>query len=380
MLRLALLLLSLPLLAHGGAGIYDAVRNREMKTVTCPQFMTSPPKARWLRVTGCEFDYTHPAIIASGDRITQLYFGMRIRNGRRDAPVSLIVATRDPEALAAAQQALGGGAAVDDEAFTVAMLRVVGILRAAREIDGYARDGLVEGLITRRDLAEFPAPRTARLTVLDLHARPSFVLPGIEAGTGLVLLIATAAVHRRRPATPVMPSAQEPAETLAPVAMLDDAAEPSVDMREHAAETAGPPVDISQATPAAETEPEALPEEPIPPQPHPAVPERRLPRAMLLNLDASASVNAIESAPPLGNQQEVAARIAAVLGPLTENGGGAYSVTGADWRLDLDLGREDSVWTATVDARGSEAALDALDRLARDTNWRVFVPRLGTFR
>ena len=108
--------------------------------------------------------------------------------------------------------------------------------------------------------------------------------------------------------------------------------------------------------------------------------ERRLPRAMLLNLGQSASPNEIESAPPLGNQQAVAARIANVLGRLTEHGRGKYSVLGDGWRLDFDLGRDDSVWTATVDARGRDAALEALDQLARQTNWRVFVPRLGTFR
>ncbi len=363
MLRLALLLLSIPLLAHGGDGIYDAVRNRQMTTVTCPQFMRSPPNARWLRVTGCEMDYTHPAITASGNQVTEMYFAMRTRNEPRDAPVSLIVATRDSQALAVAQQALGNGTPVDDEAFTVAMLRVVGILRAAREVDGYARNGIIERLLTRRALAGFDAPLASNVIVLDLHARPSFLIPGIETGAGLILLVAAAALRRRRqPVAVAEPSPAEPGSALAPAEIAEAALEP-----------AEAPVEIPELSTKI-TEPPAVPEPP------PAILERRLPPAMLLNLDASASITEIEYAPPLGNPQEVAARVAKVLGPLTEEGGGRYSVAGADWRLDFDLGRDDSVWTATVDTRGSEAALDALDRLARDTSWRVFVPRLGTFR
>ena len=112
MLRLALLLLSLPLLAHGGEGMYYAMRNRQMTTVTCPQVMPSPPpEARWLRVVGCDIDYTHPAVTESGHRISGMYFALRMRNDRQDAPVSLVAATRDPQVLAVAQQALGNGAA-----------------------------------------------------------------------------------------------------------------------------------------------------------------------------------------------------------------------------------------------------------------------------
>jgi hypothetical protein len=319
LLRVALLLLSLPLLAHGGEGMYYATRNRQVTTVTCPQVMVSAPEARWLRVVGCDIDYTHPAFTESGDRITGMYFAMRMRNERHDAPVSLVAATRDPQVLAVAQQALGNGAALDEEAFTIAMLRVVDILRAAREVDGYARGGIVERLLVRRTLAGFSAPLAPDVIVLDLHARPTFVRPGIEIGAGLLLLLAAAAWRRRKVVV------VEPAPT--------------------------PPPQL----------------------------ERLLPPAMLLNLDSSASVNDIEYAPPLGSREEVSARIWGVLGPLTEDGG-KYSAGGDGWRIEFDPGSGEPVWAVAMDVRGSDAALAALDRLSRETNWRVFVPRLGTFR
>jgi hypothetical protein len=382
--RFALLLLSIPLLAHGGDGISQAVRNRQMTTVTCPQFMLVPPKARWLRVTGCEIDYTRPAITAAGSQVTEMYFAMRTRDEPGSAPVSLIVATRDPRALAVAQQALGNGTPVDDEAFTIAMLRVVDILGAAREVDGYARGGIIGRMITRRALAGFGTPLSSELVVLDLHARPSFLIPGMEAGAGVALLIAAAALRRRRPAVAVAERGPAESETaLAPAETVEGTVEhpePPLDIAESWTEMAQPLAEINPPPAAAASESAAQPEPPAPPEPPPQILERRLPPAMLLNLDPSASVTEIEYAPPLGNAQEVAERIAGVLGPLTAAGDGRYSVSGSDWRLDFDLGRDDSVWTASVDARGSEAALDALDRVVRETSWRVFVPRLGAFR
>jgi len=321
LLRFVLLLVGGPLLAHGAEGLYYASRNLQLVTVACDRFMQAPPEARWLRVTGCDIDYTHPAFNGSGDRVSELFFAMRLRGATATAPASLIVATRDPRALEIAQQGVSNGSSVDEEAFTVAMLRVVDLLRAAREVDGYARNGFVERALTRRALAGFSAPLASDAVVLDLHAQPSLVRPGIEAAAGLLLLGATALRRRRK----------EPAAVVAPERV-------------------------------------------------PIVLERGLPPAMLLNLQTP-DISQIEYAPPLGNPQEVAWRISSVLGPLAEEADGRFSVGGDGWRLGFDLGRDDeTVWTVAVEARGSDVAVAALDTLARETGWCVFVPRLGTFR
>jgi MYXO-CTERM domain-containing protein len=218
------------------------------------------------------------------------------------------------------------------------MLRVVDVLRAARDVDGYARTGVVERFLTRRELAGFSSPLTSDAIVLDLHSRPSFLQPGIEAGAGLLLLGAAALRRRRAPAG---------AET---------------GVRTESAAGVG---ETSAAAGEAEM---------------PAVLERRLPAVMLLNLEPSAPLSDIEYAPPLGSPQEVAAQIVDVLGPLTDEGAGKYSIAGTGWQLGFDIGRGDPVWTVAVDVRGTDLALVALDKLARETRWRVYVPRLGTFR
>ena len=330
MLKFALLLFSVPLLAHGGEAIYYAASSRHMTTVSCDQVTHVPPRARWLRVTGCDIDYMHPGFRTSGTQVKELFFAMRRRNERQDAPASLLVATRESQALTTAQDALVGTAEIDEEAFTVAMLRIVDVLRAAREVDGYARAGLVDRFLARRGLAGFGFPLAPDAIVLDLHARPPVLAAAIETGAGLLLLSGAALWRRRAPAA---------GET---VASTDSPAATSV------APSAGL--------------------------------ERRLPPALLLNLEPSAPRTDIEYAPPLGSREEVAAQITRVLGTLVDEGDGRYSVAGADWRLGLDLGREDPVWTVAVDVRGSNAATEALDTLTRETSWRVYVPRLGAFR
>ena len=330
MLRFALLLLSIPLLAHGGEALYYAARSRHVTTVSCDQVTRVPPRVRWLRVTGCDIDYMHPGFRTSGTQVNELFFAMRKRNEGQDASASLLVATRDRQALTAAQDALAGGSEVDDETFTVAMLRVVDILRAAREVDGYARAGLLDRLLARRALAGFGPPLTPDAIVLDLHARPPLLAAAMETGAGLFLLSGAALWRRRAPAAG------------APIG------------------STGSPADAASSVPPSAARP--------------------LPPAMLLNLEPSAPRTDIEYAPPLGSRQEVAAQITRVLGTLVEEGDGRYGVAGADWRLGFDVGREDPVWTVAVEVRGNEAAVEALDTLARETSWRVYVPRLGVFR
>jgi hypothetical protein len=328
-LRIAFLLLSLPVVAHGAEALYYAVRSRDITTVTCDQLTRAVPSARWLRVTGCDIDYMHPAFTQSDDRVNSLYFAMRPRGAPADAAVSLIVATRDPAALSAAQPVLTSATPIDEETFTVAMLRVVNVLHAAREVQGFVRSGMIERLLARRELAGFNAPLAPDAIVLDVHARPSLARPVIETSAGLVLAAAAVVVSSRR-----RDSADDVGRGFSPA---ND-----------------------------ERAPQTL--------------TRRLPPAMLLDLDASAPISEIEHAPPLGDEEDVVARIAGVLGPLTREDDGTYRAGGSDWMLTFDVGRDPIVWTVVVGVHGSEAADEALERLARDTTWRVFIPRLGTFR
>jgi hypothetical protein len=328
LLRIALLLVSILLLVIGGEGIYHAVRSRHQIALTCEQATGQSPRTLWLRVSGCEIDYLGAGYRESRGRIVELFFPMRPARQARTTPAALVVATRDSNVLALAQNTIGGGQQPDQEAFLVMMLRIVTMLKASREIDGYARSGVMERLWTRRALSGLSAPLAPEVLVLDLHTRPDFVVPGIEAGFGVVLLILSLRLLRRSP--------------------------------------------VRTEPPAAAPAPDAITQPPVGPAP------RRLPGLMLLNLGPEADASAVEGAAPLGTLSEVERRIADVFAGFHVDGEGHGTLRGEDWSMTLHLGTDETVWTATVDARG-DGAIGPLETLAAATGWRLFAPKHGVF-
>lgn len=322
----ALLLVSSVFLGHGAEALYHAVTNRQPLGVACDELERKRPREWWLHVTGCEVDYVAAGYRESRGRIAELFLPMRSPAQPPGAPVALVVATTDPRALAIAQATIGGGQQPDQEAYVGMMRRIVTTLNASKQVEGYARSGVAERLGARRALAGLTAPLAPDFIALDLRGKPSYIRPAMEMGMGFLLLIA-AIVWRRRGAA----------------AVEDDGA----------TITAAP----DDGAPA---------------------PARRMPPAMLLNLGPSAGVGDLEAAPPLGSREAVSQRIAAVLGAGAAFENGRTAVRGPDWLLLLDLGRDEPVWTITVEARG-DGSTPALERLARETGWRIYIPKLGVF-
>lgn len=331
LLTAALLLASLVFLVHGGEALYHAAVNRQPVTVTCDQFVRQRPSALWLRVTGCDIDYLNAGYRESSGRLDELFLPIRPPSQPPTSPVTLVVATSDPQVLAIAGTAIGNNRQPDQDAYVGMMRRIVTMLRASKEVEGYARSGFIERLQTRRALAGLAAPLGPDFVVLDLHARPSFVRPGIEAGIGLGLLLVSIPWLRARTGNAAVPIEEPPAGS-------DSGREPPIEL-----------------------------------------PSRRLPSVMLLNLGPSAGVSELESAPPLGPRDQVRGQIGAILGATESAQDGRVTVGGPGWLLAFDLGQEDQVWTITVEARGSDGSIGALERLARETGWRIFVPKLGNF-
>jgi hypothetical protein len=440
-LKIALLLVSIPFLAFGGEGLYHFARNRQPTTLTCDELTRQIPRARWLRITGCEIDYNQAAWRDSGGQIKEMYFPVRPAGQVKTGPVALIAVTRDPQALAIAQPTIGDSRQYDQEAFLVMMLRIVTLLKAAREVEGYARGGFLERLQTRSELSGMNTPLADQYLALDLHARPTLMVPALETGAGAAALLAfLALVMRRRvpapvtepaaaetavapaqmaptpvgpaPAGLVSPEAQElpdpweRAEFLEPltrVELVDAATSPE------AVQSSTPSLTPSDTTflesldaldgiaaaPAAEpVELEELPE--LPPAIQaadpaapldgeaPAMPveplEPRYPPMLVLNLPDTAGPEAIEQAPPLGPWPDVVRHLSEACGGIgfDENGRGLFEGTGFSVMVDVGESSPLPVWTVTIRARGP-AALDATHRVGTRTGWRIFVPKHGAF-
>ena len=102
-----------------------------------------------------------------------------------------------------------------------------------------------------------------------------------------------------------------------------------------------------------------------------------LPRLLLLALDVSSGPEAIETAPPLGSRAEVVAILRGVIPDL------AFEPTRAvlarpDGSVSVDLGPQDPVPTAVLEARG-EAGAALVKEVLIMTGWRAFAPKTGLF-
>lgn len=330
LVRIALLLVSIPLLVHGADGLYHALGSRSQAAVECDAFARERPRSHWVRITGCDVDYLRAGYRESGGRITELFLPLTAPNTPANMPVSLVVATTDPDVLALAGNAVRGTAAADQDAFLVAMLEVVTAMGAAREVQGMTRSPL-DMLRARRALAAVPAPLAGEIAVVDLHRRPNLLLPAIElvlAVQILMVLVGFPRLRRRRAAAA-------------------------------AAAAAGANAEGGGQLPAAR-----------------ATPEFR--RLMLVNLPPYAAPSELETATPLGTQGSVRAALGQVLPGITFNDHGLGHFHRPDHTILMDLGSAPQVWTATVDVTG-DAAPEALKRLITETGWRAYAPLLGRF-
>ena len=319
MLKFVLAFTGLLLAALGAPDLYRDVHAGQQSTLTCDQFARHRPSSVWLRLTGCELDYVGVGFRESGGRIVELIFPVRPAGRPRTEPAALVVATRDPRALALAQGTIGAGRQPDQEQFLVMMLRIVTTLGAAREVEGLARTGILQRVRARRLLSGLSSSVAPGAVLMDLHARPRALAPAVLAGAGVaMLLIATALALRQRTA--------------------------------RGAAAAAPPAEAS-------------------------VPRLRV---LLLAIPADAGADAIEHAPPLGDAGSVRATIEGHIAGLRFDGDNRGRLDDKDGTIAIDLGPNETVHTAVVDARGDRAA-GQLHRLLARTGWRAYAPKSGEF-
>lgn len=334
LIRIALLLVSLPLLAHGGEGLYVAARSRTQAQLTCAQYFQQRPRSGWVRLSGCEVDYIRAGYREARGRITELFFPLRPTGTSPAVPAVVVLATRDPEVLGIAERTIGGGTSTDQDSFLVMMLQIVTAMRVSKEVDGFVRPPL-ETLRTRTSLSAIRAPLDEHFVILDLHARPVLLYPAIEVATGALALLLFAflsvRLRRKKRADALIPEAQAP-ET----------------------------VEAGDAASMADR------------------PAGAIRGVMLLNLPATATVADIETAPPLGSQAQVRDRLSSVLPGVTFDEFGRGSYNRPDVAVSIDLAKKWVVHTAVLDLEG-EAAERTLQKLLATTGWRAFSPKRWTF-
>jgi hypothetical protein len=340
MLRLILLVPAAALLVFAGEGIYHAARGRQAVAVACDQLLREPPPSPRILVAGCEINYAAAGYRESGGQVAELFLPARPTGGQA-LPAPIVVATRDPAAIALARSVLGGGRVPSSEQSLDIMRQAVAGLKVSSVIDGLVRTGLIERLRSQRILSGLPPPIAANAVIVDLHGTPDFLRPVLALVAGALATL-FAVWPFRRAAVSADVAAPAPPESRLPPPL-------------------GPP-----ETASSQYDPELAFDE-LAHHPAPTIPDPRplssavsLPRLLLLALDVSAGPEAIESAPPLGSRAEV---VEILRGVIPDH---------------IDLGAADPVPTAVLEARG-EAGVALVREVLLMTGWRAFAPKTGLF-
>jgi hypothetical protein len=334
-LRALLLVPAAALVALGGDGLYHALRSRERVTLDCGDFARSRPSAHRVLVTGCEIDFAGAGYREADGKVEELF--LPARPAGRPVPAPLVIATREPSALALAQIVTGHETQSAQQQSVAMMEKAAQAAGAGGAIDGLIRSGFVEGIRTRRVLSGLMGtPVAADAVIIDLDRRAAFGRPALALAAGLLLGI---------------------------VALIPSRGKQRTRAREGTSRTSD-----EDTVAASNARPHVFP------APAPAV---TLPRLMLLDLDVTAGPDAIETAPPLGSRHEVIARITGAIPDVRVNAAGRV-LSRADDSIVMDLGRDDPVATAIVDARG-EAGVALVKEVLLVTGWRAFAPKTGLF-
>jgi hypothetical protein len=104
----------------------------------------------------------------------------------------------------------------------------------------------------------------------------------------------------------------------------------------------------------------------------------RLRGLLLLKLQPTDGIGQIENAPPLGSREDVVEAIRAITPGMQFNEEGRGVLTGGDYRLILDLGRDHAVYGVVAEAEG-DAGLEFLRSIVERQGWRIYAPKAGVF-
>jgi hypothetical protein len=356
MLKRLLLVPAAALLALGGDGLYRAVQGGRQVAVACDQFARERASSPRLLIAGCEIDVAAAGFRESGGQVAELFFPARPAGTR--SPATLVIATRDETALAAARQVFGTGRNATSDQSVEAVRTIISRLNVATVIDGLARTGLVERFRSRRILSGLAQPIDDDAVIVDLHGRPDFATPALALIAGVLAAVAALWPSRDRRSSP------EPTAHATPPAPLPLPETDPMHASQFDPEFAFDELAVARHAHAA---------------PHAVAPKPnavQLPHLLLLALDVSAGPEQIESAPPLGSRDEVTAILHGVIPDLEISG--SPILVRSDGSVRIDLGTRDPVPTAVLIANG-EAGVVLVKEVLLMTGWRAFAPKTGLF-
>ncbi len=135
-----LALVSFVMLWGGGQGVYTWATNRQPVAMSCQDFVGAKPRAKWLRLTGCEVDLLGASYKQSiGGRIKEAYLPVRPPGEEDGAALHVLLSTRDDAMLSL----LARMADIEEEKELLQfMLENRETLRQTRDVEGLMQFGI----------------------------------------------------------------------------------------------------------------------------------------------------------------------------------------------------------------------------------------------
>jgi len=199
------------LLWGGGQGIYVGLKNRAPVEITVANFLTAHPDAEWVTLKDARLNLLESAHRERLGKIAELYVPVRPVGEAEDAPVRILLETKNKETIAALEKIKLAG---DSESETLgALAEVADKLIETRDVSGLIQFGIDSDSRARRKLSELDMNLADNFVILEEGAEPSL---GNSAGLLVLGLLLGVFMLRRGAAKEAAPTAPPPMPNVPP--------------------------------------------------------------------------------------------------------------------------------------------------------------------
>jgi hypothetical protein len=170
-----LIVVAVALMGAGGFGVVRGIGNREPQTLSCAEFYAQRPSAAWLRLTDCRIRLFDAAYRESFGAVREVL--APVVPTREDATIEirLVVATRDPDALALVKEMRVLDKKDDPGAGLAFLAKNAKRMVASRDIQGTLRTEVDRGDPAFVKLRDLENNLVRDFAVLDEGRNPSLV-------------------------------------------------------------------------------------------------------------------------------------------------------------------------------------------------------------
>jgi hypothetical protein len=188
-------LLVIALIWAGGQGVYEAVRNRAPRVVSCSEAQTALPSEQWLHLTGCRVNVLGAAYKSRGNTPTgDIYIPITAAGGG-GRKTRLVLATHDPEIVALVREMSAINEGDKTAAFGFIAKNAARMVRT-KDIEGMVEAGIDKNDKLHRRLKELNEDLESEFVVIDEGRRPGFLKSSLMLGGGVLVALFVAVAGR----------------------------------------------------------------------------------------------------------------------------------------------------------------------------------------